>query len=319
MRTKRGWLWAVLAAMMAGSAASAQGPKTQTTPLAPAASPSVTATVLPLESRYVSTGTAPLGNVPPGQIVSKPAAPLNPFPFNGAATSSTLEGTPLGAPLQVADGYLAYEQPGCCGPLGRHGPIGTDIYFRTGIAIPGGPGTLAGTLNTGWRFDLGTRTLFFNTSGDSAWAVDLGLTYTFNNAGSQEIVPYFTIPATVRELHRWGFTLGLGHDWFVSGPGFVTWDSPSTMAYGVDFGGRWGTSSVQVNISDNPALDSLRNYDVTGSLFVGAHADYEVPMGGWTFLLGGRVEWSYTWTNLMPLTNSDIQDFSFLLTTGVRY
>jgi hypothetical protein len=320
MSVKRGWLGAALLVLAAGNAVRAQSSTPLSTQPPGAAKPAVvTATALPLETRP-TTNTAPPAASPSGVPPAAPpsTAPLNPYPFDGTAGPIMTDAFPVGPKPQTTEGYLAYEQPGCCGPLGANGPLDTDIYFRTGPAFVAGPSALAHALQTGWRADLGGRELFFDPSGSSAWVVDLGLVYIFNNSGGNELVGLERGRATVRELHRWAVGAALGRDWFASAPGFVTWGSPCTIGYGVDAGARWGTSHVVLNVID-PNVNFARLHDNFGTIFIAAHADYEVPMGGWTFLVGGRLEWGYNFIGVLPENSNNFHDISLLLTTGVRY
>ena len=63
----------------------------------------------------------------------------------------------------------------------------------------------------------------------------------------------------------------------------------------------------------------MRKHDVYHGVFLGAHADYEIPMGA-TILFGGlRTQWGYTWTDLIPPQDGEIMDVNLLMTLGVRY
>ena len=55
------------------------------------------------------------------------------------------------------------------------------------------------------------------------------------------------------------------------------------------------------------------------SVTIGAHYTVEVPMGAWVGFVGGRVQWGYNWTNVVPPVSGDIQDVSLLFTAGVRF
>src|SRR5205085_10932131 len=54
-------------------------------------------------------------------------------------------------PPPVPDAYILRECPGCCGPVGKHGPITYELYFRTGLSMPVDGSGLAHTISTGWR------------------------------------------------------------------------------------------------------------------------------------------------------------------------
>jgi len=330
-----GRLGAALLVLAAGTAVRAQSSPPLSTPSPGVAKPGVvTATALPLENKPAATVVSPAASA---NTAPPSAAPLNPYRFDGTAGPSMTDAFPVGPKPQTTEGYLAYEQPGCCGPLGANGPIGSEIYFRTGPAFLAGNSTLAESLNTGVRADLGSRTLLFDPAGTSAWVVDVGIVYIYNDGNGSRIVttlvptgaqivtpqnPSLEIRrATVRDLNRWAASLALGRDWFVTAPGFVTWGSPCTIAYGIDAGGRWGTSHVGLNVTNpnNPTQDFNRHHDVFGVAFIGAHVDYEMPMGGWTLVLGGRLEWAYNWIGVLDNFSNNFHDISLLLTTGVRY
>src|SRR5262245_49857389 len=70
----------------------------------------------------------------------------------------------------------------CCGPIGGHGPIGSELYFGPGANLLVGGGLLNNNLQVGWQLLGGFRTLFFNAPGDRAWVLDLGGSYTYNDA-----------------------------------------------------------------------------------------------------------------------------------------
>ena len=52
--------------------------------------------------------------------------------------------------------------------------------------------------------------------------------------------------------------------------------------------------------------------------FVGVMGSVEVPIGGWTWIGGGRVEWDYTFSDLLEIFGS-FHEVNFLLMAGVRY
>ncbi len=251
---------------------------------------------------YTATTTAP-----PDALAPTPtASPMPVAQIPGAMTAPV----PMGTPWTATD-------PNCCGPLGAHGPIGQDVYFRFGPAIPIGDSTLAKALNVGWTLQTGGRAEFFEPGGAAAWALDAHLTYTYNNAGGQDLAFVRNDLVTIRALHRWAVGLAGGRDWFVSGPGFVggSWDA--NARYGIDFGGRWGTGHVDAQpITD--ASGYRRKQDTFGQLFSAAHGDVEVPVGAWTFLAGGRVEFNYTSSKYLVAGNT-LYDLTFLFTVGVRY
>jgi hypothetical protein len=221
-------------------------------------------------------------------------------------------------PPPVAGCGLPGPAGDCCGPVGANGPIGQEIYVRFGANFPLGNGLLARSLNTaGHTVQVGGRSQFFDPPGDAAWALDLHLQYEFNNADAQDVVTFRGEPVLVRELHRWAVGLGGGRDMFLSAPGFVggTWDA--NFRLGWDVGGRWGTGHVDLNPLFEPE-GYRRHQDVFAQAFAGVLATVEVPVGGWTWVGGGRLEWDYTFSDLIP-KGSSFHEINVLLMCGVRY
>jgi hypothetical protein len=57
-----------------------------------------------------------------------------------------------------------------------------------------------------------------------------------------------------------------------------------------------------------------------GGAYVAVHSDLEYPCGCCIFQLGFRVEWDYTWTDILQSQNKgDLQDLNFLVNLGVRF
>jgi hypothetical protein len=57
---------------------------------------------------------------------------------------------------------------------------------------------------------------------------------------------------------------------------------------------------------------------VAESIYAGAHSDFEFPCRNLIFHAGVRLEWSYTWSNILQQV-SDSQDIALFLTVGIRY
>ena len=324
MRGIRRWLTS--AALLTGTAAWAQPPMAPV----PAAEPPIAAalpggtvvggsgaplagaTVLPIAEETppllpAPAAGAPLVAPPPaaGRIVP-PAPPLVP---EGPLVTPITTNAPVG-------GCGAFGGD-CCGPVGGHGPIGQEVYVRIGASFPIGNGFLARALNTGYAAHFGGRAQFFDPSGASAWVIDLHGFYTYNNANAEDIVTVRGEPATVRALHRSGVGAGLGEDYFLAGPGFVGWLWDANLRYGWDVGGRWGTGHTDLN---NPFVPALyrRKHDVFLQPFIGLNATVDVPFGGWTCFVGGRLEWNYTFSHLLP-KGGDFHEVVAQMTFGVRY
>ena len=319
MRGIRRWLTS--AALLTGTAASAQPP---TAPV-PAPEPPIAAA---LPGGTVVGGNGGPAGVTVLPIADSPAPPaagaplvVPPPPVNGrvAAGPVLVPDGPVVTPIVTNAPAAGCGLPGgdCCGPIGAHGPVGQEVYVRIGAAFPLGNGLLARALNIGYAAHFGGRAQFFDPSGASAWVVDLHGFYTYNNANAQDIITVRGEPVTVRALHRSGVGLGLGQDYFLAGPGFVggLWDA--NLRYGWDFGGRWGSGHSDLN---NPFVPALyrRKQDVFLQPFVGLNATVDVPFGGWTCFVGGRLEWNYTSSHLIE-RDSDFHEVVAQFTFGVRY
>jgi hypothetical protein len=257
------------------------------------------------------------------QTLTSPASVLSAaseFP-PGTITSPWCGGIPAGA--------------SCCGPVGAHGPLSYELYVVTGPSLPVAGGQFIGALKTGWVVGGGGRSLMFNQAADRAWVLDLGLTYTANQGRSNRIFDVFTPgptdpqtgepfnpdelnPFFVRNLHRTTFNFALGRDWFLRGPGFLGAAEPGNIRVGAELGGRWGTGHViLIPVADQTT--HLRKHDVFHGVFLGVHADYEIPLGATLFFAGIRTQWGYTWADFIPPQDSDIQDVNLLLTLGLRF
>lgn len=315
MKAIRGWTGAVLGAMLGGSVALGQSSPLSTSSTTPT-SPVVTITTEPLPhpggqpswpgGGPVSTNSPSL--LSPSSDVLVPAPPGGPSP--GLANPGPVES------------WLNHHQSGCCGPVGGHGPVSYDVYFRTGASVPFGGGTLSQVLEVGWLARGGVRTLFFNPSGDSAWVVDANLEVVRNNANQSKLLSFFGQPVQPRGITRTNFSLAFGKDWYTQGPGFINGSSDYTnVSYGFDFGGRWGTSHADF-LRLQPQIqfvNTARQYDVIGGMYGGLNANWEMPMGGWTFMAGGRLEGAVTFTDVLPGYGGTLYDINLLLTAGVRY
>ena len=204
----------------------------------------------------------------------------------------------------------------CFGPIGAHGPIGQDVYLRAGPSFALGKGLLAKGLDIGVMGQLGARSLFFNPSGDAAWVLDAHVTYTFNNASGNDVATFRGEPVTVRALHRSSVGLGIGRDYFLAGPGFVGGIFDANLSYGWDRA-PLGAGHVDLNPVLQPGF-YRRHYDVFGQPFAGIHADLNVPAGAYTYVMGARLEWDYTLSDILPKQGS-FQEISVLFSMGLRY
>jgi hypothetical protein len=127
----------------------------------------------------------------------------------------------------------------------------------------------------------------------------------------------------VRGLHRTNFNFAIGRDWWLKDVGYLrpqptgVWNT----RLGMDVGGRWGTSHVDLVPAriDNPRNDYLRKRSTTHAVFVSFRTDWERQVGGWIFFTGVRSQLDYTWTNVVPPKGGDIVGINFLFHAGVRY
>src|SRR5579884_1489917 len=246
-----------------------------------------------------------------GQGAMPPAtsmAPPSPAPPPGPGVTNAGPRDPAAPSSLGLSSWITYPRPpGCCGPVGGNGPIGSELYFRSGMTFPFGPGLLGNSLNPGWAFEAGGRVLFFNPQVDAAWTVDLGLS-NFHNFGDHKrtatllnlVVPASNISpggivpmleVTPNSFNRTFANLAFGREWYLAG----TADSrvnQSNWRVGWDVGGRWGSGKLE--------LDEIRHrVDVIGGVFVSVHSDIEVPCGNVMFYGGVRGEWSYTWSDIL--------------------
>lgn len=282
MRAKHGFRVAVLTVLLAGPSIQAQSPLE-----------------LPYLNEYPRLEATP----------ERPA--VAPVP----AALSVGQPSPQAA---MSDSWIYQRDPHCCGPIGGDGPIGGELYLRGGPNIILGGSHFARALRPGIELMGGGKSLFFTPEGDRAWIVDLGVSFTENGGRGEETFDLNGQQVRLRKLDRTAVSLGLGHDWFVKGPGFVggSWDP--NFRFGIDGGARWGTAHVNLTTTDG--LNSFfREQSVYGAAFAALHFDVEVPVGAWTLLAGVRGEWSYSFMDPLPGMNVHLQDLNLLLTIGARY
>jgi len=222
---------------------------------------------------------------------------------------------PSAAPATAGpSSWLTYTKPDCCGPTGRDGPIDYELYIFTGPSLTAGGSFLDSTLDNGWLVQGGARTLFFNAPVDKAWVIDLGLGYEYNHGNHPDL--HFAFLGTdvhVSTLHRTYANGAIGREIYLFKPANgcgLNWRA------GVDVGLRYGSARLDLNRTSDGGLERIA--DGYLSVFTAAHTDCELPWGCCTFLAGFRVEWGYTWMDILPQT-SDLQDINFLFTAGVQF
>jgi hypothetical protein len=235
---------------------------------------------------------------------------------------------------------------GCQFPLGGDGGIRYELYLRNGLSFPIGGSFFGHTLQDGWIIQGGGRTLFFNEEGDAAWTVDVGLTNIYNNGQHFEstvilhnevrnltqtdftgrhvaaLIP--SLPVSTQELNRTFFDLGFGREIYLAGPPQA--DSWNWRA-GFDVGGRYGTAKLNLHdrfdLLSPPRTDIFaggHRSDTIGGIFVALHSDLEIPYGCIVLLAGLRLEWDYTWMDILQSQNNgDVQEINLLFNAGLRF
>ncbi len=225
--------------------------------------------------------------------------------------------------------WIVGTDPDCCGPIGNHTPLMTELYLRSGLSFPFGGGQLERALDTGWAIEGGGRALLFNDRGDAAWTLDLGL-LNIHNAEAQKVqINLFnvsvrnpqggrlTIPSLRAEIHglnRTFVNLGPGREWYLFGSARGTRDGEGAKwRVGIDGGGRYGT--------DRADIVNFRHFtDTIGGIFGSIHTDVDIPYGCCTFFGGIRGELDYTWSDVLQIQNkSQFGGFNLMVSLGVRY
>lgn len=271
-------------------------------------------------------------------------APIRPVAGEDASPFTVLTGQPqlpvqsLNVPQGSYPNQDYSDSPGCCGPLGRDGPIDYEVYADTGPTIPFGAGDFAHRLELGWMVGAGGRTLFFNPNRDAAWIIDLGVSYQYNRGnqwsstfldvrqpnttnattGAIEKQPDILTNVIVRDIDRTNFNFALGRDWWVWGPGASDAEKTWNLRVGGLVGGRYGTAHVDLVPVDDP-FGYFRRQGVTHGLFLEVHANIEVPLGSVILFSGVQLQYGYDWTNIAPPYAGDIQNANVLLTAGFRF
>jgi hypothetical protein len=289
--------------------------------------------------------------MPPGRpaaaanstVLDRVTAPIRLVGGDDASPFATLTGQPpspgqsLGIPKGSYPNPESGDAPGCCGPLGGDGRIGTEVYVNNGVSIPFGAGDFVHRLELGWMVDAGGRTLFFNQSHDAAWVADLGVSYQYNrgnqwsgtelnvrqpqttNATTGAVVnqPDILTNVIVRDIDRTTFNFAFGRDWWIWGPGATGVENNWNLRVGGEVGGRYGTAHVDLVPVADP-FGYFRRQGVTHGIFFDVHANVEVPLGTVILFAGVAIQYGYDWTNIAPPYAGDIQNANVLLTAGFR-
>jgi hypothetical protein len=251
----------------------------------------------------------------------------------------------LGLP---ASPWLVYPRsPCCCGPVGGHcgGPLGYEVFARSGIAFPIGGGIFNRFLQPGWDVEGGGRLLFFNPPATKAWTVSLSVSNIFNRTGDSNqpitlrnvpvhttlttppnpnvpgsaaiVTPVITnvpsLQATVSSLNMTFVNVGFGREWYLLGSADPGQMRGCNWRVGADAGGRWGTAMVQFN-------EINHHTDTIGGMYCAIHTDAEIPFRCGILQAGIRYEYNYIWTDLLqPQNNGDYQSMNLLFQLGVRF
>jgi len=294
---------------------------------------------------------------PPAAMNETEAAAPAPTPGNEALSPTDMT-APARPPLPPGlSKWITYGQPDCSGLIGGNGPIKEELYLRTGPSLPLGESLFGHVLTTGWDVQGGGRTLFFNPAMDRAWSVDLSISSIWNDgqhadrkfplfllaspnppavAGGTPDVYSATVLGTLRELNRTSVNLGLGREWYLIGKATSCACGERNWRVGIDGGAGYGTESASINIDSIPGLPPVdlttpsngstvihmmrRRTDTIASSFVSLHTDLEIPHGCCVYQVGFRVEWAYTWSDIMQRQNdSNIMEVNLLMTFGVRF
>lgn len=261
----------------------------------------------------------PLGQQPPASpLVEQPGAF---FPGQSPSPFTVLPGQELSPgegfhpdPLAKCNGA------NCCGPIGGHGPIGTEFWLATGPSFVIGGGSLSNALRTGWEVEGGGRSLFFATDGLSAWSIDASVSYTANGGNLEHPFQGLLGPGdnvTIHYLNRAALHVGLGKDWWWCGSGDVGSDFNPNFRFGVNAGATYGSSHVDLNSPIAPQQFE-RIQGVYAGAYIGLHWDMEIPLGGWTFLTGIKAYWTDDFLHVLP-GDDNILGINLLWNVGFRY
>jgi hypothetical protein len=111
-------------------------------------------------------------------------------------------------------------------------------------------------------------------------------------------------------LNRTFFNLGGGREYYLFGaPQGDSW----TWRAGFDAGGRYGSAKLELH-------EIRHRTDTIAGIFIALHSDVEIPYGCITLFAGVRLEWDYTWMDILQhQNNSDLQDINLILNTGFRF
>jgi hypothetical protein len=149
---------------------------------------------------------------------------------------------------------------------------------------------------------------------NSARALQFGINPNTLDGTTTQVLPSF--PVTVQSVNRTFATLGLGREWYLWGQGRVEGMNHGELPnwrVGAEVGGRYGTADLILN-------EIQRRTDNIGGFYLAIFSDLEYPWHCCTFMAGLRLEYAYTWDDVLQSPNpSDLQDLNLLITLGVRF
>jgi hypothetical protein len=226
--------------------------------------------------------------------------------------------------------WIVYHRDCCWGEMSGT-PILSELYVRAGANFPLGGDIMGRLLSTGWTIGGGARALFFNPTGDAAWTLDAGITNTRNHGDRPDVeIPLSIIVpglggvpqrvnfgqggipgVTVRDYNRTTVNLSFGKECYLWGDVNAACCGERNWRWGWDLGGRYGTAKADFH-------EIRHRTDVIGGIFLAVHSDFEIPCECCVFFAGLRLEWGYTWGDILQQT-SDVHDLGLLLNLGVRF
>lgn len=250
---------------------------------------------------------------------------------------------PLGLP---ASPYLTYPRsPCCCGAVGTcGGPIGSELFFRSGFAFPVGTSIFDRYLHTGWDVEGGARLFLFNQHSTAAWTGMLSVSNMFLRTGNANLpvtlyrVPVHTLvkssaapvqgalsaetPAIVQvpeltvsvsSLNMTFVNMGFGREWWLLGSAYPGEQKGWNWRAGIDGGGRWGSADVQFN-------EIQHHTGVVGGMYIALDSDIEHPFRCGILFAGTRLEYNYIWTHLLQdQNNGNFSSLNLLFQLGIRF
>lgn len=285
------------------------------------------------------------GQGPTPAAANNPAQPLplptnnTAPPANGYGNGPAPNGEPSGPPSPgpgLSEWILYPRSDGCCGPVGKHGPISSEVYFRNGVSFPIGAGIFGSVMKPGYMIQGGVRSLFFNPAVDAAWTVDLGIVaswYDANDNSGGAIIRDFVLrtpngqggfnsqtipefPVTVSSVNHTGLNIGVGREWYL-------WGTPAVNGTGCCDGPRWriGADLAGRYSSSKVVLFEIRHKtDTVGGLFGSLHTDLEIPTGCCMFQIGFRAEYGIMFSDILQSQNdTNMQQINLLIHLGLRF